>query len=92
MKYNGNEISENLNAIIKKNLFDYTFKTFVYEIFYDDLLIGKANCNFDSNKIILTCENINFNFPLRLYSYTDCGGKEDLDFLVYSYSKPNDNI
>ena len=156
MKYNGNEISENLNAIIKKNLFDYTFKTFVIsknilikngdvEIFYDDLLIGKAtlkysnsiiptftqkilnindsrnqikirftkpmtigvdetrftlenvngyskNCNFDSNKIILTCENINSNYPLRLYSHTDCGGKEELDFLVYSYSKPNDNI
>ena len=46
----------------------------------------------DSNKIFLTYENINSNFPLRLYSHIECGGKEDLDFLVYSYSKPNDNI
>ena len=156
VKYNGNEISENPNAVIQNNPFDYTFITFVIskniltpngnvEIFYDGLLIGTANlkysnsiiptftqkilnindsrnqikirftkpmtigvdetrftlenvngysknCNLDSNKIILTCENINSNFPLRLYSHTDCGGKEELDFLVYSYSKPKDTI
>ncbi len=59
MKYNGNEISENLNAIIKKNLFDYIFKTFVvskiflWNFLWWYLLIGKANLKY-SNSIIPT--------------------------------------